>query len=196
METPEPLDDLDYLSLCQEEKFKKYVAKARERGDIIRENQRWLHGICYGGVFLKPRKYNHYAMDVVKDILAEGWGSAVEVNTRIYVRDYDGKWNAVPKRRFWASQCRMLWTAYRDVVYAVLPWGKHDTWCHALMHQIDKRYDNGEFRYNPLTSPSSRRKLQEIYRKTVFSQGKPLYDKEKGKPGRKPRKTEKKILKI
>ena len=72
-------------------------------------------------------------------------------------------------------------------MFEALPWGKFDGWCHNVMHQIDKRYDNGEFRYNPLTSPVSRRSLREIYQKTVFAQGKALYDKEKGKPGRKPK---------
>ena len=117
-----------------------------------------------------------------------GWGSAVEVNTRIYVRDQDGNWYLIPKKRFWASQARMLWTAWKDVVFEALPWGKYDGWCHNLMHQIDKRYeDSGEFRYNPLASPASRRQLREIYKCTVFVQGKVLYDKEKGKPGRKPK---------
>ena len=81
----------------------------------------------------------------------------------------------------------MLWTAWKDVVFAALPWGKYDGWCHNVMHQIDKRYESGEFRYNPLTTPVSRRSLREIYQKTVFAQGKVLYDKEKGKPGRKPK---------
>ena len=88
---------------------------------------------------------------------------------------------------FWAAQARMLWSAWRDVVYEALPWGKFDGWCHNLMNQIDKRFEDGEFRYNPLKSPGSRRALKEIYKKTVFAQGQPLYDKEKGKPGRKPK---------
>ena len=189
--TPDCLDDLDYLKLCQEDKLAKYVSKARLRGDIIRENRQWLHGILFTGVYLKTRTYNRYAMDVIRDILSDGtWGSAVEINTRIYVRDYDGKWYVVPKRRFWASQCRMLWTAYRDVVYEVLPWGEYDEWCHLLMSQIDSRTDGGEFRYNPLTSPVSKRKLRELYQSTVFKLGRELYDKEKGKPGRKPKKPE------
>ena len=134
---------------------------------------------------MRPRKYNSYTMNFIRDLLSEGWGSAVEVNTRIYVRDCNGNWMSVPKKRFWASQCRMLWAAWRDVVYEALPWGKFDGWCHNLMNQIDKRFENGEFRYNPLTSPASRRALRKIYQETVFSQGQALYDKEKGKPGRK-----------
>ena len=198
METPICLDDLDYLKLCHEDRLKVYIAKAKERGDFFRENARWLHGISYDGVFLKPRKYNRYAFDVIRDILSDdggkAWATAVEVNTRIYVRDYDGKWYLVPKRRFWASQARMLWTAYRDVVCGALPWGKYDSWCHHLMNQIDSRRDSGEFKYNPLTTPSSRTALRKIYRDTVFKHGQALYDKEKGKPGRKPKK--KSILKV
>ena len=190
MTKPECLEDLDYLKLCHEELLKKLAARAIERGDIVRENRDWLHGISYREVFLRPRKYNSYTMNFIRDLLSKGWGSAVEVNTRIYVRDHDGNWYLTPKKRFWASQCRMLWNAWKDVVCEALPWGEFDTWCHNLMHQIDKRYENGEFRYNPLTSPASRRALRKIYQETVFAQGKPLYDKEKGKPGRKPKQPE------
>ena len=186
------LEDLDYLKLCHEELFLKLAENAVKRGDITKKNQDWLHGISWSEVFLKPRNYNRYTINFVRDLLFEDWGSAVEVKTRIYVRDNNGSWTAVPKKRFWASQCRMLWTAWRDVVYEALPWGGNDVWCHHLMHQIDKRYENGEFRYNPLHSPASRRALREIYKKTVFAQGQSLYDKEKGKPGRKP-KAQKKI---
>ena len=186
------LEDLDYIKLCHEELLQKLAKNAVKRGDITKQNQNWLHGISWCEVFLKPRTYNRYTMNFVRDLLSDGWGSAVEVKTRIYVRDYNGSWVSVPKKRFWASQCRMLWTAWRDVVYEALPWGEYDSWCHHLMHQIDKRYENGEFRYNPLTSSRSRRDLKEIYKKTVFAQGQSLYDKEKGKPGRKP-KAQKKI---
>ena len=189
MAKPVCLDDLEYLQLCHKELLTKLAQKAVDRGDICRENRSWLHGISYSDVFLKPRTYNRYTMRFIRDLLSEGWGSAVEVKTRIYVRDYHGNWMSVPKKRFWASQCRMLWTAWKDAVFAALPWGKYDGWCHSLMHQIDKRFENGEFRYNPLTSPSSRRTLREIYQKTVFAQGQALYDKEKGKPGRKPKPT-------
>ena len=180
------LEDLDYIKLCHEELLQKLAKNAVKRGDITKKNKDWLHGISWSEVFLKPRTYNRYTMNFVRDLLSDGWGSAVEVKTRIYVRDYNGSWVSVPKKRFWASQCRMLWAAWRDVVYEALPMGDNDAWCHHLMHQIDKRYENGEFRYNPLTSPRSRRVLKEIYTKTVFAQGQSLYDKEKGKPGRKP----------
>ena len=188
MSKPECLEDLDFLKLCHGELLIKLSDKAKERGDICRENRQWLHGISYSELFLRPRKYNRYTMNFIKDLLSEGWGSAVEVNTRIYVRDHDGNWYLTPKKRFWASQARMLWEAWRQVVNATLPWGdKYDGWCHHLMHQIDARLDNGEFKYNPLTSPISRRHLRRIYQNTVFKQGRALYDKEKGKPGRKPK---------
>ena len=181
------LEDLDHFKLCHGELLKELAEKAVKRGDIKYENRAYLHGISWSDVFLKPKKYNRYTMNFVRDLLSEGWGSAVEVNTRIYVRDLYGNWYLTPKKRFWAAQARMLWRAWRDVVFEALPWGKWDKWCHNLMHQIDSKFEDGQFRYNPLTSPASRRALKEIYQKTVFAQGQPLYDKEKGKPGRKPK---------
>ena len=187
MTRPECLDDLDYLKLCHEDKLKKLAENAVKRGDIRWENRAYLHGISFNDVFLKPRRYNRYTMNFIRDLLSEGWGSAVEVKTRIYVRDHNGNWYLTPKKRFWASQARMLWTAWKEVMFEALPWGKYDGWCHHVMHQIDSRYENGEFKYNPLTTPVSRRSLRDIYQKTVFAQGKILYDREKGRPGRKPK---------
>ena len=183
------LEDLDYLKICHGELLKKLAENAVKRGDIKYENRGYLHGISWSDVYLKARNYNRYTMNFVRDLLSTDWGSAVEVKTRIYVRDLHGNWFHTPKKRFWAAQARMLWTAWRDMVFEALPWGKWDKWCHHLMHQIDSKFEDGEFRYNPLKSPMSRRALREIYKNTVFAQGLVLYEKEKGKPGRKPKQT-------
>ena len=184
METPRCLDDLDCVGILYPDRFRELV-KQFKGTEICRENRAWLHGISFGGPTLKTRKTNQHCIRYIKSLLSEGWGSACEVNTRIYVRDSQGKWLPIPKRRFWASQCKLLWTAWRDMVDACLPWGEFDIqWCGRLMDQIGDKNEAGEYKYNPLTSPESRRQLKAIYKKFVFNRE--LYDKEKGKPGRKP----------
>ena len=83
MTKPECLDDLDYLKLCHGELLTKLAQKAVERGDIEYSNRGYLHGISFSDVFLKPRSYNRYTMNFIRDLLSTGWGSAVEVKTRI-----------------------------------------------------------------------------------------------------------------
>ena len=180
------LDDLENLPSVHAWVLHQLAQKWIERGDICYDSSHKLHGISYDDIFLKSREYSEYTIAFIQELLSSGWGSAVEVGTRIYVRDRDGKWEYVPKKRFWAAQSKLLWTAWRDLVEYCLPWGKYDSWCGRLMDQIDRRTSSGEFRYNPLTTPKSRRKLRAIYTETVFEQGMVLYNKEKGKPGRKP----------
>ena len=117
--------------------------------------------------------------------------TACEVNTRIYVRNKNRKWKAVPKREFWKEQCRLLWNLWVNFVNYARPriqnWDDpyevdEKCWSNHLMSKIDARRKDGQFRYNPLLSVKSRRKLREIYEKYVFNRT--LYDEEKGRPGR------------
>ena len=163
---------------------------------INKENAENLHGINYTHLYLKPRSYNRTVMRFISAILTPGehfdFKTACEVKTRIYVREESGKWVSVPKRKFWKDQCRLLWTVWRNFVNYNRPKTTKDmnaleiarlAWSDRLMHQIDARRSTGEYRYNPLLSVKSRRKLRELYEKHVFNRD--LYNAEKGKPGRK-----------
>lgn len=162
---------------------------------ITRNNVDNLHGISYSNVYLKPRSYNSTVIQFIDRILEPtdkfDYRTACEVNTRIYVRSQSGKWKSVPKRKFWKEQCRLLWNLWKNFVNYARPkvkdWDNvlevaRYSWSDNLMQQIDSRRKDGEFRYNPLLSVRSRKKLRELYEKYVFNRE--LYDKEKGKPGR------------
>ena len=154
---------------------------------VNKRNAENLHGISYSGIFLKPRSYNSTVMEFIECVLEPAsefdFKTACEVNTRIYVRDEFGKWKSVPKRKFWKEQCHLLWELWKNFVNYARP--QTQTWGDRLVFQIDSRRKDGEFRYNPLLSARSRRKLREIYTRYVFNRE--LYNEEKGKPGR-PRK--------
>ena len=172
------LEYLDFLYFWADDSItKEFQPKINKR------NADFLHGISYSGVFLKPKSYNSTALRFIERILEPtknfDYRTACEVNTRIYVRNDEGKWTSVPKRKFWKEQCRRLWNLWKIFVNYARP--KED-WSDHLMHQIDSRRKDGEFKYNPLLSVKSRQKLREIYQEHVFNRD--LYDKEKGKPGR------------
>ena len=162
---------------------------------ITKRNADFLHGISYSGVFLKPKSYNSTVLRFIERVLEPtdefDYRTACEVNTRIYVRNDEGKWKSVPKRKFWKEQCRRLWNLWKTFVNYARPKVQDPSnplevrrvaWTDRLMHQIDARRNDGEFRYNPLLSVKSRKRLREIFEKHVFNRE--LYDKEKGRPGR------------
>ena len=159
----------------------RFVPKVNKR------NAENLHGISYSGIFLKPKSYNSTVIEFIDSILEPSesfdFRTACEVKTRIYVRDELGKWKSVPKRKFWKEQCHILWELWKNFVNYARP--RRAGWGDRLVFQIDARRKDGEFRYNPLLSARSRRKLREIYTEHVFNRE--LYNEEKGKPGR-PRK--------
>ena len=150
---------------------------------ITKENADNLHGINYYNPILKPRSYNSTVMRFIDQMLTPtdtfDYKTACEVNTRIYIRDTEGKWKPVPKRKFWKDQCELLWDLWKNFVKCVRPL---ERWSEILLEQIDTRRSDGKFRYNPLLSVKSRRRLREIYQKHVFNRK--LYDEEKGRPGR------------
>ena len=184
------LSDLDYVYFWNEDSITK------EFGPLItKENADNLHGINYYNVILRPRSYNSTVLRFINRLLEPtdkfDYRTACEVNTRIYVRNDEGKWKSVPKRKFWKEQCKLLWNVWKVFVNYARPkvedWDNslevsRFRWSDRLMHQIDSRRKDGEFRYNPLLSVRSRQRLREIYERHVFNRE--LYDKEKGKPGR------------
>ena len=187
------LEDLYYCNFFEGDSVTKRFKK-----EITKENAEYLHGINYYNLFLKPRSYHRICLQFIEALLEPGpkhdYKTACEVNTRIYVRREDGCWSPVPKRKFWKDQCKLLWTVWKNFVNYARPRPDYNSplsvnkyrWSDHLMHQIDSRRKDGEFRYNPLLSVKCRRRIREIYQKHVFN--KELYDKEKGKPGRKPKK--------
>ena len=192
------LDYLEYMFFWEDDTITKEFGPK-----ITKDNADNLHGINYHNILLKPRSYNRTVMQFIDRVLEPtdkfDYRTACEVNTRIYVRNDEGKWKSVPKRKFWKEQCRLLWNLWKTFVNYARPkikdWDNclevaRKQWSDRLMHQIDARRKDGEFRYNPLLSVKSRQRLREIYKKHVFNRE--LYDKEKGKPGR-PKKIIKKI---
>lgn len=184
------LSDLEYVYFWDGDSVTKEFGPK-----ITKENAEMLHGISYSNVYLKPRNYNSIVMRFIEKMLEPterfDYKTACEVSTRIYVRNDEGKWKSVPKRKFWKDQCRLLWNMWKIFVNYARPKACDDAncleisryrWSDRLMHQIDAKRKDGEFRYNPLLSVKSRNKLREIYQKHVFNRE--LYDKEKGKPGR------------
>ena len=190
MPTHYSLSDLKYVS------FWKGDSITEEFGPKITEdNSYYLHGINFHNLILRPRSYNATVMQFIDRVLEPNdkfdYRTACEVNTRIYVRNDEGKWKSVPKRKFWKDQCRLLWNAWKVFVGYVRPkvqdWDNPFevsklAWSGRLINNIGVRRKDGEFRYNPLLSVRSRQRLREIYEKHVFNRE--LYDKEKGRPGR------------
>ena len=184
------LSDLRYVPF-----WKGDVISQEFKPKITRDNADNLHGISYYDIFLKPRSYNRTVMQFIEAVLRPtdkfDYKTACEVNTRIYVRGENKKWKAIPKRKFWKDQCHWLWNLWKNFVNFSRPRPDYDNalesarlaWSDRLMHQIDSRRKDGEFRYNPLLSVRSRQKLRDIYQRFVFNRE--LYDLEKGKPGRK-----------
>ena len=192
------LEDLYYCNFYEGDSVTKRFQRL-----ITKENAEYLHGINYYNLYLKPRSYHRICLQFIEALLEPGpkhdYKTACEVKTRIYVRRDDGSWNSVPKRRFWKDQCKLLWTVWKNFVNFARPRmdrSKPESvrkyrWSDHLMNQIDSRRKDGEFRYNPLYSVKCRQRIREIYQKHVFN--KELYDKEKGKPGRKPKKPHVKV---
>ena len=190
MPTHYSLSDLKYVS------FWKGDSITEEFGPKITEdNSYYLHGINFHNLILRPRSYNATVMQFIDRVLEPNdkfdYRTACEVNTRIYVRNDEGKWKSVPKRKFWKDQCRLLWNLWKNFVNYARPKVQDREnllevnrlrWTDRLMYQIDARRKDGEFRYNPLLSVKSRKRLREIYERHVFNRE--LYDKEKGRPGR------------
>ena len=190
MPTHYPLSDLDYIYFWDGDSITNEFSPL-----ITKKNADYLHGINFSSVFLRPRSYNSTVLKFINRVLEPNekfdYRTACEVNTRIYVRNDQGKWKAVPKRQFWKDQCKCLWNVWKVFVNFARPTPKDRSdvlevarlqWSDRLMHQIDAKRSDGEFKYNPLLSVKSRRRLREIYEKHVFNRE--LYDKEKGRPGR------------
>ena len=152
---------------------------------VTKNHTESLHGIDKSGIYLKAKSYNPLVLRFVEAFLQEDeydFRTACEVKTRIYVRENTGVWHSVPKREFWRKQCEMLWTLWGNYVKAVKPDGE---WGEYVVRMIEQRRDDGVYKYNPLVSSRSRRKLRELYKLYVFNSD--LYQAEKRRPGPKPK---------